>query len=55
MYNFIFTTDEATANNLKSNGFICIEENGNSWKFINDSKLNFSENKNIVFTNKLNI
>lgn len=53
--NFIFTTDKETADQLKAEGFVCIEDNKNSWKFINGSGLKFSDKKNITYTNIVNM
>lgn len=51
--NFIFTTDKETADKLKTEGFICVEDKKNAWKFLNNLNSNFSNNKNIAYTDKL--
>ena len=55
--NFILTSDENTKNLLISEGFTYVCKEGSHWRFINDGKLNFSdkENKQIIYTNKLNL
>lgn len=50
---FVFTTDKETADKLKAEGLICIEDNPNAWKFVNNLKIDFSDNKKITYTNKL--
>ena len=52
---FIFTSDKETADKLIEEGFVCIEKSNDGWKFINDQNINFSDNKNIAYTNKLNM
>ena len=52
---FIFTTDKETADKLIEEGFVCIEKGSEGWKFLSDSNANFSDKKNIAFTNKLNL
>ena len=51
--NFICTSDKATAEKLKENGFTLIEEGSNHWKFLNDANMNFSGDSNVHYTNML--
>lgn len=50
---FIKTSDEATANNLKSIGYKLINCQGGIWTFINDAKLKFSSNGKVIYSNKI--
>lgn len=51
--NFVKTQDVETAKLLRQSGFQEINKEGNFFVFVNNGKLNFSDNKNIVYTNKL--
>lgn len=53
--NFIATTDEATAEELRKLGFQELPKQGNRWMFINDNKINFSSDamKDVQTTNIL--
>lgn len=55
--NFITTTSEETANELKKCGFKLVQEGGGKWMFLNDSTINFDENnsKKVVYTDILTI
>lgn len=53
--NFIKTQDEETALKLKALGFQELKKEGSFFVFINNGKQNFANNKNIVYTNKLNV
>ena len=50
---FIVTTSEDTANRLQQIGFKLIQHYGNQWTFLNDSKLTFSNIKNVSFSNTI--
>ena len=51
---FIKTQDEATANNLKNNGFELVDYTDATWTFMNkpDCLLTFDNNK-IIYSNML--
>ena len=51
--NFILTSDEPTMQQLLNCGFTFVCKEGNKWRFINDSKLNFSdkEKQKLTYTN----
>lgn len=54
--NFIVTSDKATAELLKENGFVLQSENNGKYTFINDgNKINFSDEtkKKVAYTNKI--
>ena len=51
--NFILTKSADTANELKKAGYILVNQSDGHWLFINDSKLTFSFNEDVTFTNKL--
>lgn len=51
--NFVLTSDEETMNKLKSLGFTLMGKDGNLWRFMNDGKQVFSDDKKIIYTNKL--
>ena len=51
--NFILTKSADTANELKKAGYILVNQSDEHWLFINDSKLTFSFNEDVTFTNKL--
>lgn len=50
---FIMTQDEETANKLNSLGFTLVQKQGNIWTFLNDEKLHYSKDENMVLTNQL--
>lgn len=54
---FIRTKDENTKNTLLENGFTLLNKEGEFYIFINDGKVNFSEEvqKVIFYTDKVNI
>lgn len=52
--NFILTTDKKSADYLLSYGLTLIHNDGNTWTFLNENKLLFSNLSNITYTNKLN-
>lgn len=52
--NFVKTKDVETANKLRKAGLTELKKEGNFFVFISDGKQNFANNKNIVYTNKLN-
>ena len=54
---FIRTKDENTKNTLLENGFTFLNKEGEFYIFINDGKVNFSEEvqKEIFYTDKVNI
>lgn len=49
--NFVKTQDEQTAKILRDAGFQELNKEGNFFVFINNGKLNFSDNKNVIYTN----
>lgn len=53
--NFVKTTDASVAAILMTSGYTCLEEKDGMWCFINNGKMNFSEeeNKKMVYTNVL--
>lgn len=55
--NFITTTSEETANELKKCGLKLVQEGGGKWMFLNDNTINFDENnsKKVVYTDILTI
>ena len=54
---FIRTKDEETKNILLKNGFELLNKEGSYYIFINNGKVNFSEEvqKEIFYTDKLNV
>ena len=54
---FIRTKDENTKNTLLENGFTLLNKEGEFYIFINDGKVNFSQEvqKEIFYTDKVNI
>lgn len=53
--NFVKTKNPDTAQMLRDLGFQEMNKEGNFFVFINNGKLNFAENKNIVYTDKMSI
>lgn len=53
--NFVKTQDFNTAELLRKNGFQELNKEGNFFVFVNNGKMNFSDNKKIVYTDKLSI
>lgn len=53
--NFIKTQDSSTADILRKEGFQELPKEGKFFVFINNGKLNFSDDKTIVYTDKLSI
>lgn len=55
MHNFILTTDQETANQLKKQGYVICQESQNRWLFFNDINLTFSniDTSKIKHTNVL--
>lgn len=53
--NFLKTSDESTAKLLRDSGLQELPKEGLFFVFINNGKMNFSDNKNVIFTNKLNM
>lgn len=53
--NFLKTVNENTADKLRSAGFQELPKEGKFFVFINNGKLNFSDDKTIVYTDKLSI
>ena len=53
MSNFLTTQDEETAKKLESLGYKMLQKNGNMWTFLNDAKLNFSDDIKVVKSNKM--
>lgn len=51
--NFIITQDSNTALMLRNYGLQELNKSENFFVFINNGKQNFSDNKNIIYTNKL--
>ena len=51
--NFITTKDKQTADQLKDEGFVLINEESGTWTFLNDRKYSFEKNDKIKITNKL--
>lgn len=51
--NFIMTSDQHTAEILRNSGYKELPKQGQLFCFINDNKLMFSDNKNVVFSNNL--
>ena len=53
--NFIATSDEATAEELRKLGFQELPKQGSRWMFVNDKKINFSMDgmKDVQATNIL--
>lgn len=47
------TSNKETANQLQRLGFQKLSEDGNITIFINNSKVTFSDLKDVVYTNKL--
>ena len=54
---FIRTKDENTKDTLLKCGFTFLNKEGDYYIFINDGKINFSEDvqKEVFYTNKLNV
>lgn len=54
---FICTTDDETANKLKSIGFTCLGKDSGEWRFLNDSQFTFSKEdlKDVTYTNVINM
>lgn len=54
---FIRTRDEKTRQTLEENGFQFLNKEGEYYIFINDGKVNFSEEvqKEVFYTDKLNV
>jgi len=52
---FIKTSDKETADLLVSQGFKLINEINGVFTFANNSKLNFNNTKNVVYTNIFNV
>lgn len=54
---FIRTQDEKTKETLLQNGFTFLNQEGSFYIFVNDGKVNFSEEvqKEIFYTDKLNL
>ena len=57
MNNFIRTTDELTANELRKAGFKELAKQGNAFCFLNDKKVSFSAEieKNLKYTNAITV
>lgn len=53
--NFLKTQDVGVANELRSSGLQELPKEGKFFVFINNGKQQFADNKNIVYTNKLNV
>lgn len=53
--NFIKTTDLETKEKLEKQGLKLISFDGKVATFLNDSKINFDVNENIVLSNKLEV
>lgn len=53
--NFITTSDEATAEELKKAGFRLLTKDGNRYTFLNDGSIHFSniKEKKVAYTNML--
>lgn len=51
---FILTTSEETANILLAANFELISHSGNTWTFLNNGKVQFSNLEKLTFTNKIN-
>lgn len=51
--NFIKTSDENTAKMLRAEHFQELSKEGKFFVFLNNGTQKFSDNKNIVYTNKL--
>lgn len=53
---FILTQEKMTADLLKANGFTLVKQEGKTYAFMNDGKLNFStEGYKMVYTNLLSV
>ena len=54
---FIRTRDEKTKQTLEENGFQLLNKEGDYYIFINDGKVDFSEEvqKEVFYTDKLNV
>lgn len=54
---FIRTRDEKTKRTLEENGFQLLNKEGDYYIFINDGKVDFSEEvqKEVFYTDKLNV
>lgn len=53
---FILTQEKMTADLLKANGFTLVKQEGKTYAFMNDGKLNFStEGHKMVYTNLLSV
>lgn len=53
---FILTQEKMTADILKANGFTLVKQEGKTYAFMNDGKLNFStEGHKMVYTNLLSV
>lgn len=50
---FIKTTDEETKNKLLAEGFVLAGCSNGEYTFINDINVKFSNNENIVYSDKL--
>lgn len=54
--NFVKTQDSSTADMLRAEGFQELPKEGKFFVFVNQpGKYDFSENKKIIYTNKLSI
>lgn len=55
--NFIRTTDEQTADELRKAGFNELPKQGNAFCFLNDKKVTFSADieKNLKYTNAITV
>lgn len=51
--NFVKTQDAEIAKILRNSGLQELPKEGSFFVFVNNEKQNFSENKNIVYTNNL--
>lgn len=50
---FVLTTSEETANILIAANFELVSHSGDTWTFLNNGKIQFSNLKKLTFTNKL--
>lgn len=56
MKNFIKTKDKSTADMLIKFGYTLLKKDSGVWTFVNNGKKeNFSDCKNMAFTNKLEV
>lgn len=53
--NFVKTQDASVAQQLRDAGFQELNTEGSFFVFMNNGRMNFSDNKKVIYTNKLSI